>query len=617
MTTSAECDLNELKRTVETYWGFSSLRPLQEEAISIILDKQDSLVVLPTGGGKSLCYQAPAVATNRLTIVVSPLISLMKDQVDALTACGIAATQINSSQVPEERLKAIEEMLNGKVKLVFVSPERLVGEDFTELLRRTDVETFAIDEAHCISHWGHDFRPEYRQLRQLKYLFPQASVHAFTATATEEVRKDIISQLGLTDPAVLVGDFDRPNLTYRIVPRQDTFKQVQAVLARHPGESGIIYCISRKQVDSLVEKLQQQGVRALPYHAGLESEARRRTHEAFAEERCDVVVATIAFGMGINRSNVRFVLHIGMPKSLEHYQQETGRAGRDGLEAECTLLYSFSDVLLWRSIIQKAQEAGQEDSSYAENALRHVEEISKYCRGLACRHAALVRYFGQDYSAANCNSCDVCLSEIECLEDSDVIAQKILSCVARVKEGFGVGHIISVLRGENTEGVRRFEHQTLSTYGLLKDVSKNAIRDWIHQLISQEALTQVDKELREGFRVPLLKLNKQSWEVLRGQRSVSLNRPVAKVQKSVADVQSWAGVDKQLFEHLKTLRRTLASERGCAPYIIAHDTTLRELSKQRPNSMEELLEIHGIGKAKAKEYGEFFLSSIREFQQAT
>ncbi len=614
-TSVVDCDLSELKKVVETYWGFSSLRPLQEEAISMILSRMDSLVVLPTGGGKSLCYQAPAVATNRLTVVVSPLISLMKDQVDALTACGIVATQINSAQSPGERASAIEMVIAGKTKLVFVSPERLVSEDFTELLRRVDVRTFAIDEAHCISHWGHDFRPEYRQLKQLKRLFPQASIHAFTATATEEVRKDIASQLGLTDPTVLVGNFDRPNLTYRVVPRQESFKQVQAVLARHPGESGIIYCISRKQVDALVEKLQQQSIRALPYHAGLDSDERRRTHEAFAQERCDVVVATIAFGMGINRSNVRFVLHVGMPKSLEHYQQETGRAGRDGLEAECTLLYSFSDVQLWRSIVQKAQEAGQEDSGHTENALRHIEDISKYCRGLSCRHASLVRYFGQSYDETSCNACDVCLSEIECIEDSNVIAQKILSCIARVKEGFGAGHIVSILRGENTEAVRRFEHQTLSTYGLLKDISKPAIRDWIHQLISQDALSQIEKEVRVGLRVPLLKLNRESWEVLRGQRSVSLNRPVTKVEKSRADVQSWEGVDKQLFEHLKILRRNLASERGCAPYIIAHDTTLRELSKQRPSSMDQLLEIHGIGKAKAKEYGEFFLTSIREFEQ--
>jgi len=360
---------SDLKGVIARYWGFRSLRPLQEPAMRAVLDGRDSLVVLPTGGGKSLCYQAPALLRGDTTVVISPLIALMKDQVDGLRACGIPAIQIDSSQSPAERASYERDLQRGTLRLVFVSPERLVLTDFSQLLKRINARVFAIDEAHCISHWGHDFRQEYRQLKRLRDHFPDASVHAYTATATEQVRQDIIEQLGLRSPEVLVGSFDRPNLIYRVIPRLNLVDQVREVLDRHAGDAGIIYCIRRADVDSLTECLVGLGYKAMPYHAGMEPDDRRATQDAFAAESCDIVVATIAFGMGIDRSNIRFVLHTGMPKSLEHYQQETGRAGRDGLDAECVLLYSGGDALTWKRIIQKSAEQAGAEESFLPNAL--------------------------------------------------------------------------------------------------------------------------------------------------------------------------------------------------------------------------------------------------------
>src|SRR5438552_9481982 len=355
--------LDQLKDVIARIWGFRELRPLQEPAMRAVLDGRDSLVVLPTGGGKSLCYQAPAVLRGDTTVVISPLISLMKDQVDALQSCGVAAIQIDSSQSAAERFAYEMDIRDGALRLVFVSPERLAGTDFYRLLQGIDVRTFAIDEAHCISHWGHDFRPEYRQLRRLRELFPKASLHAYTATATEQVRQDVIEQLGLRDPAVLIGSFDRPNLAYRVLPRQNLMKQVLEVLDRHKNEAGIIYCLRRADVDELAAALNGCGHAAMPYHAGLTPEQRKATQDSFRAEKCDLVVATVAFGMGIDRSNIRFVLHTAMPKSVEHYQQETGRAGRDGLEAECVLLHSGADFMTWKWILEKsAAEPGVDPS---------------------------------------------------------------------------------------------------------------------------------------------------------------------------------------------------------------------------------------------------------------
>jgi ATP-dependent DNA helicase RecQ len=607
--------LDDLRATVARHWGFDSLRPLQEQAMSAVLDGRDSLVVLPTGGGKSLCYQAPAVAKGGTTVVVSPLIALMKDQVDGLRACGVAAAQLDSSLSDEERFIAEHDLSMGDVRLLFVSPERLVSTDLYLKLQRAKVHTFAIDEAHCISHWGHDFRPEYRQLARLREHFPGATVHAYTATATEQVRRDIVSQLALRDPVVLVGDFDRANLTYRVLARLDELKQVGEVLDRHKDEAGIIYCLRRKDVDYLSAALQKRGVNALPYHAGLSPEERSATQEAFRSERCDIVVATVAFGMGIDRSNVRFVLHTAMPKSLEHYQQETGRAGRDGLEAECVMLYSGGDLLTFKSILEKsAAEPGVEDS-FLPGALKHLDDMDRYCRGAVCRHKQLVQYFGQTYAGENCGACDLCLGDTEDVPEADVVAKKILSCVARVKGSFGIGHITSILRGEDTDNVRKRGHDKLTTYGLLKGHGKPDLRDWVYQLIGQGVL------LQEGDEYPVLKLNDASWEVMRGQRTVRLIQAVRrkkgeKPQKSKAAEVSWEGVDSGLFEALRALRREIAGERQVPPYVIFSDATLRELARARPSTPERMRAVYGVGDTKLRDFGPRFLDLMREYAGA-
>jgi ATP-dependent DNA helicase RecQ len=606
--------LTDLLDVIARHWGFRELRPLQQEAMRAVLDRRDSLVVLPTGGGKSLCYQAPAVVRGGTTVVVSPLIALMKDQVDGLRACGVAATQLDSSLSAPERFAAEYELRQGEVRLLFVSPERLVQSDLFRILQQIDVHTFAIDEAHCISHWGHDFRPEYRQMSALRERFPRAAVHAYTATATQRVRQDICAQLALKEPVVLVGNFDRPNLTYRVLPRHDLMKQVCEVLDRHDGEAGIVYCLRRRDVDDLAATLHKRGVNALPYHAGLAPEQRHFTQEAFAEERCDVVVATIAFGMGIDRSNVRFVLHTALPKSLEHYQQETGRAGRDGLEAECVLLYSGGDVATFRSILEKSAAENAVDPSFLPNAIRHLEDMDRYCRGAVCRHKALVQYFGQACEAESCNACDLCLGDTEAVPDAAVVAQKILSCVARVKENFGINHVVAVLRGENTDGVRKWQHEQLSTYGLLKAHSKADVRDWIYQLLGQELLQQ------SGGDYPVLKLNEESWEVMRGKRSARLVRLARRKkgerpQKSMADTVSWEGVDRELFEALRRLRREIASELGKPPYVIFGDATLRELARVRPATPERMRGVYGVGDAKLRDFGERFLAVIKAHGQ--
>jgi ATP-dependent DNA helicase RecQ len=602
--------MDELLTVIKRHWGFSALRPLQEQAMRAILDGRDSLVVMPTGGGKSLCYQAPAVLRGGTTVVVSPLIALMKDQVDGLRACGISAVQIDSSQSAAERFSYQQDLRDGAIRLVFVSPERLVLTDFSRVLRDLDVRTFAIDEAHCISHWGHDFRPEYRQMDRLREMFPDASIHAYTATATERVRRDIIAQLALRDPEVLVGNFDRPNLTYRVLPRQNELKQVLEVIERHPDEGGIIYCISRREVDELSASLRKHGIKALAYHAGLAQEERRQAQDAFIEEKCDVVVATVAFGMGIDRSNIRFVLHARMPKSIEHYQQETGRAGRDGLESECVLLFSGGDTFQWRSITEKSAKEAGAAPDFLAGALQHLDHMDRYARGAVCRHRALVEHFGQTYEAGACGgACDLCLGDTEPVPDAVVVAQKILSCVARVNQGFGIGHVTSVLRGENTENVRKRGHDKLSTYGLLRTQSKPAIRDFIYQLIGQGVLLQV------GDEYPLLKLNPGSWEVMRGERKVRLVQLARREKGERApkiEGVSWEGVDRDLFEVLRALRRRLAEERGWPPYRVFNDVTLRELARIRPSSLERMRFVNGIGDAKMREFGQGFFDAVEE-----
>jgi ATP-dependent DNA helicase RecQ len=591
------------------WWGFDQLRPLQAEAIHAALDGRDSLVVMPTGGGKSLCYQLPPLVGESTDVVVSPLVALMKDQVDALEAIGYPAAAIHSGLSQDERLQIRDRLAAGELRLLFTAPERLVNTGLLDLLAQVGVKRFSIDEAHCISQWGHDFRPEYRQLALLRDRFPTASLHAFTATATPRVRDDIAAQLQLRSPDVLVGTFDRPNLCYRVVPRTDRIQQTLEILGRHAGEASIVYCISRKETERLAARLAAEGILARPYHAGLDPKERHKTQEAFARETIDVVVATVAFGMGIDRSDVRLVLHTSLPKSLEAYQQETGRAGRDGLAAECVLLYSSADVFSWESLVRKsAEEAELEPDELARlvaGQTEHLHSMRRYAQAARCRHAALSEYFGQPYGTEPCGACDVCLGETESLPDGTVTAQKIISCVARVGERFGVRHVCEVLRGAKTEGIQRHGHDRLSTFGLLATLDQRAAENLTHQLLDQGLLA------RSAGDRPVVMLNERSWEVLRGERPVVLLEPrVGRAKAAKADVDDWKGVDRDLFERLRKWRRRVADGRGKPAWTIFDDKSLRAIAREKPSSPAALLRVKGIGEKRLADFGAAILDLV-------
>jgi ATP-dependent DNA helicase RecQ len=600
----------DLAGVLARVWGYTSFRPLQREAMNAIVERRDSLVVLPTGAGKSLCFQAPALLGTGLAVVVSPLISLMKDQVDTLVGNGVAAACYNSALPADQKSAVVAGLREGRYRLLYVSPERLAGEGsdgFLSLLGRAQVGFLAIDEAHCISQWGHDFRPEYRQLGRLRSLFAGVSLHAFTATATGRVRRDIVSQLGLQHHVELVGSFDRPNLIYRVLARADLKRQLGEVLARHSGEAGIVYCTSRREVDALAAWLRTTGVRALPYHAGLPDEERSRNQEAFLEEEADVVVATVAFGMGIDRSNVRFVVHAGAPQSLEHYQQEAGRAGRDGLEAECTLIYSAADFLKWRVMLERNGELTE-----ARRTL--LRDMERYAASVGCRHRHLLGYFGETYERPDCGACDACLGELEPIDDAVTLARKILSCIARVGQRFGAAHVTSVLRGTAVEAVTSRGHDRLSTFGLLPDATVAEVRGYIEQLAAAGLLRQ------SGDEFPVLVLTERGVRLLKdasAEPSLALARQRRPVRgrvpaRSRIETESWEGVDRDLFERLRGLRLELARARGVPPYVIFHDATLREMARLRPSTMAELHGVRGVGERKAQELGPDFLRVILE-----
>lgn len=605
-------DTSAVLAAVRRYWGYDALRPMQAEAIAAGVSRRDSLVVLPTGGGKSICYQVPPLLAQRCDVVVSPLIALMKDQVDGLRACGYPAVALHGNLSTAEHRAAADEITSRRCRLIFVAPERLLTDYFLRMLRGAQATTFAIDEAHCISHWGHDFRPHYRQLAELKRILPGASLHAYTATATARVRDDIVQQLGLDDPLVLVGPFDRPNLVFRIVPREDAFAQTAEVVQRHKGQSGIVYCITRKETEALAEYLRTCGVRAAHYHAGMDAGPRRQTQERFSDEKLDVIVATVAFGMGIDRGDVRFVVHTAMPKSVEHYQQECGRAGRDGLEAECVLLYSGGDGYRWEMLMtRQADENGDGDGQSQQTMLELLQHMRRLASSFACRHRALSEYFGQPYAHAECGACDVCLREREGPEDGSVAAQMILSCVARVGERFGAGQIIEVLRGANTERVRQLRHDQLSTYGLMRNVPESKIRTMIYQLLDQGLLD------RSADEYPVLRLNAASWEVMRKQRGVAFQRARSTtVQKTRFAEESWVGVDRGLFEDLRALRRELAEQRGVPPFVIFSDASLRDMAARRPGTSAGFLDVHGVGQKKLDDFGAVFLERIAAYCRA-
>jgi len=593
--------MRNIDEILKKYWGYSGFRPLQKEAMECVLEGRDSIVVLPTGGGKSLCFQAPALTLPGPTLVVSPLISLMKDQLDALAECGVAAGRLDSSLTAREKAVVFQRLRAGELKLLYVSPERLMLEGFLDYLKESGVSSIAIDEAHCVSMWGHDFRPEYRRLRVLREIFPKIPIGAYTATATVEVRRDIAVQLGLSNPEVLVGDFDRPNLIYRVLRRAGAISQIREVIDRHSGESGIIYCIRRSDVDEMTAALTKNGYRAAPYHAGMTDADRKKNQDAFINEEVDVIVATVAFGMGIDKSNVRYVIHSALPKSLEHYQQESGRAGRDGLEAECVLLYSGLDYRIWRNIVEESEPGAR------ETGLAKLGRAYGYCSSVACRHRALLEYFGQGFSAETCRACDICLGEVKGVGDALVIAQKILSSVARQKERFGADYTAGVLVGSREDRIIANHHDQLSTYGILKDATRPVVRDWIEQLADQECIVRVGE-------YGVLKLTPKGARVLKGEETPLLlesRRKKAPPKKSAVEGDSWADVDRMLFERLRKMRLELARRNNIPAYVVFGDVTLRDLARKRPMTKEALLGVSGIGLKKLEQYGEIILKIIR------
>ena len=602
---------------LKQYWGFDTIRPLQEQAIAAALARRDSVVVMPTGGGKSLCYQLPPLLTKGVCVVISPLIALMKDQVDALKLLGYPAAALNSSQSDEEAAAVWDDLRAGTLKLLYTSPERLFSGSFLERLGELGVTRIAVDEAHCISQWGHDFRPEYRRLAEIRRRLPKVSIQALTATATPRVREDIAAQLELREPAMLVGVFDRPNLTYRVHQRVDLVGQTIDAIQRHSEGATIVYCISRKDTEALADELKRRKVNAAAYHAGLGVEVRRRVQEKFKQERLDVVVATVAFGMGIDRSNVRCVVHAAMPKSVESYQQETGRAGRDGLPAECLLLYSAGDAAKWIRLLERSAQEQDTDPEVLAHTIDMIEELKRLVSGQRCRHRALSEYFGQPYSPptpAGCGACDICLSEADAVPDSTVIAQKILSCIARASgphrdmpQSYGAKYLVDILRGKATADVVRRGHSGLSTFGLLSNIPANTLSNYIDQLVDLGVVE------RERGQYPTLMLNQDSLRVLKGERTVELRAThtvdAAAVASKEADTRPFDG---HVFERLRELRRELATERGVPAYIIFGDATLQDLARVRPTNAGAFRMVKGVGERKAAEFAEVFCRAIAD-----
>jgi ATP-dependent DNA helicase RecQ len=606
-TSVEDAEPRSLLPLLKQFFGFSSFRPLQEEIIRDALAGRDVLALLPTGGGKSLCFQLPALTRDGLTVVVSPLISLMKDQVDALQASGVPATFLNSSLKADEARARLRGLHSGEYRLLYVAPERMMLSGFLSDLRTWNVNLLAIDEAHCISEWGHDFRPEYRRLADLRQHFPDVPLMALTATATERVRLDIVKQLRLREPKRYVASFNRPNLSYRVLAKSKAYEQVLYFLNSRANESGIVYCQSRRSAESVAERLSDDGVVARPYHAGLEAKERTLNQELFLRDEVRVICATIAFGMGINKPNVRFVVHHDLPKNVEGYYQETGRAGRDGLPSECLLLFSAGDAVKYSRFIDEISDEKQRRIATAQ-----LRQMVDFAESGECRRIALLRYFGENFRESNCGGCDNCLTPRETF-DGTLAGQKFLSCVFRVREksgfDFGINQIVEVLSGAETENILKWDHQTVSTYGIGKELSRVEWRTIGRELVRLGYLRQA----AEKFNV--LQLTELGAAALRERQPIRLTKTVA-VTKPAKARAGEISCDEDLFERLRRLRKRLADERGVPPYIVFSDVSLRQMARLCPSNAGEFAQISGVGEQKLKRFGKRFIAEIAAYLRA-